>query len=107
MPTIKDILMDVNAVKKKVKDTTATKSSSKDGKDVKGVPTKEKEKKPHPYFVAPKHGGVRRCLLEILSKCPLNEAFHGHASTALSCCVNVLLVDYEGKCDALKKLSFC
>ena len=91
MPTVKDILMDVNAVKKKAKDT-----KSKDGKDVKSP--KEKEKKPHPFFVSPKHSGVRRCLLEILSKCPLNEVFHGHASTALSCCVNVLLVDYEGKC---------
>ena len=39
MPTVKDILMDVNAVKKKAKDT-----KSKDGKDVKSP--KEKEKKP-------------------------------------------------------------
>lgn len=86
IPVIKDVLTDVNAVKKKTKD-------GKKEKDSKGA----KEKKPHFLFVGTNHGGVRRCLLDILTRCPLNDVFHGYASVVLSCCVNVLLVDYEGE----------
>lgn len=86
IPLMKDILTDVNAVKKKGKD-------GKKDKDNKGG----KEKKAHALFVRPRYSGVRKCLLEVLSKCPLNEVFHGYSSVVLGCCVNVLLVDYEGK----------
>lgn len=92
IPILKDILTDVNvAVAKKGK----AKDGKKDAKDVKLV--KEKEKKPHALFVAPKFNGIRKCILDILTRCPLNDAFHGHAYVVLGCCVNVVLVDNEGK----------
>jgi hypothetical protein len=91
IPIVKDILTDVNVAKKGNK----AKDGKKEGKDVKGI--KEKEKKPHALFVAPKYNGIRRCLLDILTRCPLNDVFHGHAGVVLSCCVNVVLVDSEGE----------
>lgn len=85
VPLIRDILIDVNVVKKK--------------KDPKGNSKNEKKKTQHPLFVPPElyRNGVRKCLLDTLCKCPCNEGLLDYVSTLMSCCVNVLLVDYEGE----------
>jgi hypothetical protein len=92
--TTKDMMTDIHVKKKKKNDNNE--SSSSPVKE-KSPPVKEKEKKPHPYFVSIDHCEIRKCVLDVWSRCPLNEVFHEYAGGVLSCCVNVLLVDYEGE----------
>lgn len=111
----KDMLVDTSLgdIKKKQK---KVEDKQKDGKDVSkagaagGVVAEEKanEKlatnKAHPYYIRPnplassQQNSIRRSLLEILCRCPLNDQMTTSAAAILSICVNVLLGDYEGEC---------
>ena len=101
IPLFKDILVDgsINAgdAKKKKKDDDKKKDSREDAS--KTLPSK----KTHPHFVAPNphvnsvQHGIRRAILDIMKRCPFNDGFAPYAPMVLTCCVNVLLVDFEGE----------
>lgn len=101
IPLFKDILVDVNInagdVKKKKKDDDKKKDSREDSSKT------PPNKKTHPHFVAPNpqvnsvQHGIRRAILDIMKRCLFNDGFSPYAPMVLTCCVNVLLIDFEGE----------